>query len=518
MKNVRMLVCASAVLGAIALVASSAPAQESCANLKSLKIQNVTIAATQTYGPQHVLVLHIPKSPFAEAHDLRVSDPICRVTAYATPTSDSHIEIELWLPESSRWNKKYEGVGNGGFIGAVDYDEMFAGFERGYSVAGTDTGHKGIDESWALGHKQKLIDWSYRAVHLMTLTSKQIVKAYYGTPAKLAYWNGCSTGGKQGLTEAQKYPDDYDAIVAGAPANYITHLQAGAEYLSWVSLKDGTSGPEYIPPSKYPAIHEAALDACDAMDGVKDGVIEDPMLCHFNPKTIECRGADGANCLTAAQVKTAQTIYAGAKWADGKQIFPGLEPGTELDWKMMVGGPKPGAISNGFFQYMVFDNPNWDFRSFNLDRDTRYADKKLGWMMNAIDPNLQAFEAHGGKLVMYDGWADQLIAPQNGVNYYTSVATAMGGLQKTQKFARLFMVPGMKHCAGGVGPTMFDALSAAEKWREQGIAPAKIIASKSAGGKVVETRPLCPYPQAAIYKGSGDTNDAANFVCGNPKW
>lgn len=500
------------------MAASGARAQQPCDSLKSLKITDVTISQTEAYGPQHVLVLHIPKSPFAEARDLRISTPICRVIAYAAPTPDSHIEIELWMPEASHWNNRLEGVGNGGFIGAVDYDEMYAGLQGRYSVAATDTGHKGVDEKWALGHPEKLIDWSYRAVHEMTVASKQIVKAYYGRPAKLAYWDGCSTGGKQGLTEAQKYPDDYDAIVAGAPANYITHLQAGAEYLSWVSLKDGTSAPEYIPPSKYPAVHQAALDACDALDKVKDGVIEDPTRCRFNPKVIECHGADGPNCLTAAQVKTAQTIYAGAKWADGKQIFPGLEPGTELDWKMMVGGPEPGAISNGFFQYMVFDNPNWDFRTFNLERDTRYADKKLGSTMNAIDPNLEKFEAHGGKLVMYDGWADQLIAPQNGVNYYTSVVHAMGGLQKTQKFARLFMVPGMKHCAGGVGPTKFDPLSAVEKWREQDVAPTKIIASKSEGGKVVETRPLCPYPQAAIYKGSGDTNDAANFVCGVPKW
>jgi len=518
MRRVKFLVCSLAVIVAFSLATSAAAAQESCDHLKSLKIQNVTIASTTILGPEHNLVIPVPASPFAKAHTLRVSTPMCRVTAYATPTSDSHIDFEVWMPAASAWNHKYEGVGNGGFIGAIDFDEMVAGFARGYSVAGTDTGHKGIDEKWALGHTQKMIDWSYRAVHLMTRASKQIVKAYYGTPAKLAYWDGCSTGGKQGLTEAQKYPDDYDAIVAGAPANYITHLQAGAEYLSWVSLKDGTNGPAYIPPSKYPAIHDAALAACDAMDGVKDGVIEDPMLCHFNPRVIECKGADGADCLTAAQVKTAQTIYAGAKWADGKQIFPGLEPGTELDWKMMVGGPKPGGISNGFFQYMVFDNPNWDFRTFNLDRDTRLADKKLGWMMNAIDPNLEAFEAHGGKLVMYDGWADQLIAPQNGVNYYTSVVSKMGGLQKTQQFARLFMVPGMKHCQGGVGPTDFDPLTAVEKWREQGTAPTKIIASKSVAGKVVETRPLCPYPQAAIYKGSGDTNTAASFVCGNPKW
>jgi feruloyl esterase len=518
MKRAKLIAGASVLLTVCLMAAPGAWAQRSCEGLKSLKITNVTISAAETYGPDHVLVIPIPASPFAKAHDLRVSTPICRVMAYAAPTADSHIDFEVWLPASSQWNKKFEAVGNGGFIGAINYDEMIAGLARHYSVAATDTGHKGADESWALGHPQKLIDWSYRAVHEMTLASKQVVKAYYGTPAKLAYWDGCSTGGKQGLTEAQKYPDDFDGIVAGAPANYITRLQAGSEYMSWVALKDGTSGPEYIPPTKYKAIHEAALDACDAMDGVKDGVIEDPTRCHFNPKVVECKGEGDNGCLTAPQVKTAQEIYAGAKFADGKQVYPGLEPGSEMAWNYMAGGPEPTSIGTGFFKYMVFDNPNWDFRTFNADRDTRYADKKIGAIVNAIDPNLSAFEAHGGKLVIYHGWADQLIAPQNSVNYYKSVVAQMGGAKKTGEFALLFMVPGMMHCQGGAGPAKFDALSAVEKWREQGVAPTTIIASKSEGGKVVETRPLCPYPQAAIYKGSGDTNDAANFVCGIPKW
>lgn len=517
MKRVKFVWLAVLLVG-FALMAATASAQESCESLKSLKISGVTIASAETYGPQHVLAIPISASPFATARTLRVSTPICRVVAYATPTSDSHIGFEVWLPGIASWNKKFEGVGNGGFIGSIDYDEMEAGFDRGYAIAGTDTGHKGADESWALGHPQQLVDWAYRSAHLMTVASKQIVKAYYGTPAKLAYWNGCSTGGKQGLTEAQKYPDDYDAIVAGAPANYITHMQAATEYAAWYALKDGLNAPQYIPSSKLPMIHQAVLNACDALDSVKDGVIEDPMLCRFHPKSIECHGEDGPGCLTAAQVKTAQIVYDGANFSDGKQIFPGLERGTELDWKYMIGGPTPGPIADGFFHYMVFDNPNWDFRTFNVDRDTRYADKKVGAIVNAIDPNLKAFEAHGGKLLMYHGWADQFISPQNSINYYNSVAAKMGGAKKTQQFARLFMVPGMQHCRGGVGPTNFDPLSAVEKWREEGIAPAKMIASKSANGKVVETRPLCPYPQAAIYKGGGDTNNAANFVCGNPKW
>ncbi|MDE3170921.1 MAG: tannase/feruloyl esterase family alpha/beta hydrolase [Acidobacteriota bacterium] len=518
MKQIQLALIFLVVLAGISIAAPAAPAQQPCEKLKSLKITNVTITEAQSYRPSNPLVIPIPASPFAAAGKLTISGPICRVRAYSTPTEDSHITFEIWLPNSSRWNGKFEAVGNGGFIGQINYNEMSAGLKRDFAIAATDTGHTSADESWALGHPEKLVDWSYRAVHEMTIASKQIVKAYYGAPAKLAYWDGCSTGGKQGLTEAQKYPEDFDGIVAGAPANYITRLQAGSEYMSWVSLKDGTGAPEYIPPSKYPVLHEAALDACDALDGVKDGVIEDPTRCHFNPKTIECKGEGDAACLTTPQVKTAQEIYAGAKFANGKQIYPGLEPGSELAWNYMAGGPEPTSIGTGFFKFMVFDNPNWDFRTFDADRDTRYADKKLGSIVNAIDPNLSAFEGHGGKLVMYHGWADQLIAPENSVNYYRSVVSRMGGLRKTQQFARLFMAPGMMHCQGGAGPSTFDALTAVEKWREQGVAPMKIIASKSVEGKVVETRPLCPYPQVAIYKGSGDTNDAASFVCGNAKW
>ncbi|MGH9688524.1 MAG: tannase/feruloyl esterase family alpha/beta hydrolase [Candidatus Acidiferrales bacterium] len=518
MKGSKLVPGPSVLLVLIALAASVVSARPSCESLKSLKITNVTISETKTYSPPNDLVIPIPASPFAAAGNLTISNPMCRVIAYATPTADSHIDFEVWLPEPSDWNKKFEAIGNGGFIGAISYGAMDTGLKLGFAIAGTDTGHKGMDESWALGHPEKLVDWSYRAVHVMTVASKQIVKAYYGTAAKLAYWDGCSTGGKQGLTEAQKYPDDFDGIVAGAPANYITRLQAGSEYMSWVSLKDGITGPEYIPPAKYPALHQAALDACDAKDGVKDGVIEDPMLCRFNPKTIECKGEGGNDCLTAPQVKTAKEIYEGAKFANGKQIYPGLEPGSELAWNYMAGGPEPTSIGTGFFKYMVFDNPNWDFRTFNADKDTRYADKKIGSIVNAIDPDLAAFDAHGGKLVMYHGWADQLIAPENSINYYKSVVAKMGGLKKTQQFARLFMVPGMMHCQGGAGPSKFDALTAVEKWREQGTVPMKIIASKSANGTVTETRPLCPYPQAAIYNGSGSTDEAANFVCGNPKW
>jgi feruloyl esterase len=498
---------------------SPAVAQQPCSQLASLQIPNVVIASATAYGADQ-LVVPIPAGPAGPGGLLKITVAFCRVVAYATPTSDSHINFEVWLPPASAWNGKLESVGNGGFIGQIGYGALSIGLRRGYATAGTDTGHQsGNDESWALGHPEKLIDWAYRAVHEMTVDSKLIIQAFYGNGPKLSYWNGCSTGGKQGLTEAQRYPNDYDGILAGAPANYITHLQTGSEYVSWVNLKQGMNAPGHIPAEKFPVLHQAALDACDALDGVKDGVIEDPTRCHFHPKAVECNGPEGPSCFTSYQIKTAQLIYNGAKYSDGKQIWPGLEPGSELGWTAMAGGPNPTSISTGFLQYMVYDDAHWDFRTFDVDRATRLADKKIGSIVNAIDPNLKPFETHGGKLIMYHGWSDPLIAPMNSVNYYNSVVAAMGkGLGGTQEFFRLFMVPGMGHCQGGPGPNSMDGLTSLEQWREQGKAPDKIIASHSTKGVVDATRPLCPHPQVAIYKGTGDTNDAANFTCGLATW
>jgi feruloyl esterase len=507
------------LLATCALAPAPVAAQPSCENLMSLKIPNATIVSATSINPPPDLAVPIPAGPMGPGGSLKVSVPFCRVVAFSAPTSDSHISFEVWLPPAATWNGKFEAVGNGGFIGQITYRALATGLARGYAVAGSDTGHaSGNDESWALGHPEKLVDWSYRAVHEMTVDSKQIIQAFYGAAAKLSYWDGCSTGGKQGLTEAQRYPNDFDGIVAGAPANYITHLQAGSEYISWVALKDGPGAPGYVPASKLEVVHKAALEACDARDGVRDGIITEPRRCRFAPKTIQCSGADGPDCLTAAQVKTVELIYAGAKFADGKQIFPGFELGSELGWGGMTSGPEPISIGTGFFKYMVLGDPNWDFHTFQVDRDTRLADQRLDTIVNAIDPNLKSFQAHGGKIVLYHGWADPAIAPGNTINYYNSVMATMGGKQETQEFLRLFMAPGMGHCQGGAGPNTFDSLGALEQWREHNTPPAKIIASHSTNGAIDTTRPLCLYPQAAIYKGTGSTSDAANFVCGTPTW
>jgi feruloyl esterase len=513
----RNLVWLVVCLGVVALAPARLAAQQTCESLTSLPIPKATVTSATAVDPPPDLAIDLPAGPAGPAAKLSVSNAFCRVVAFSAPTSDSHINFEVWLPVSPRWNGKFEAVGNGGFIGQIGYGALAAALNRGYVTASTDTGHAGgNDESWALGHPEKLIDWSYRAVHEMTVDSKLLISAYYGKPAKLAYWNGCSTGGKQGLTEAQRYPSDYDAILAGAPANYITHLQAQSIYSSWVALKDGTNSPSYIPPAKYAILHKAALAACDKNDGVLDGVIGNPRACTFDPKSIQCPSGDAPTCLTAPQVKTAQMLYAGAKWNDGKQIFPGFEIGSELGWGGMAAGPEPISIGDGFFKYMVFGDPKWDFRTLDLDRDTKTADEKLGSVVNAIDPNLKPFEDHGGKMIMYHGWSDQAIAPGNSINYYESVVGAMGGAQKTQEFLRLFMVPGMTHCQGGAGPNTFDALTALERWRENGTAPDHLVAAHSTSNVIDNSRPLCPYPQVAQYKGSGNTTDAGNYTCANP--
>jgi feruloyl esterase len=285
---------------------------------------------------------------------------------------------------------------------------------------------------------------------------------------------------------------------------------AGSLWVAHATLKNQAS---FIPPSKYPLLNKAALEACDGLDGLKDGVIENPLICHFDPKVLECKGEDSPTCLTAAQVEAARKIYAPAKNPiTGKEIYPGLEPGSETGWGALAGGPNPFGVAADHFKYVVFKDPNWDWRTLDFDKDVALADKLDNGTINATDPNLKAFQARGGRLIMYHGWNDQLIAPQNAVNYYKSVAGVIGA-KKTDDFLRLFMVPGMTHCAGGPGPSSFDALTALEQWVEQGKSPDKITASHSTQGKVDRTRPLCPYPQVAQYKGSGSTDDASNFVC-----
>jgi feruloyl esterase len=486
-----------------------------CESLNTLALSDTKItlaqavpAGTLTLPPD---VMRLQPSEAEAIRAFRDLPTFCRVAATIRPTVDSEIKIEIWMP-SSGWNGQFLGVGNGGWGGTITYPALAKALSQGFTTASTDTGHTGnaFDAGFAFGHPEKLIDFGYRSVHLMTVEAKAFIGAFYGTHARFSYWNGCSTGGKQGLTEAQRFPDDYNGIVEGASANFFTHLMFGTIWPAIVTLKDPAS---YIPPSKYPIIHQAVLKACDALDGVVDGILNDPARCHFDPKALECKGPDRPECLTASQVEAVRRIYTGAQNPrTGQQIFPGLEPGSQLD---RATGLQPGDIPVSYFQYVLFKNPGWKWQTLNFDTDVVLADRMDGSILNAVDADLKAFKAHGGKLIMYHGWSDPIIAPLNSVNYYKSVVAAMGGVAETKDFARLFMIPGMGHCQGGPGPSVFDKVGVLEQWVQDGVAPDKIIASHLTDGVVDMTRPLCPYPEVAYWKGVGSTNTAANFACAN---
>jgi feruloyl esterase len=359
---------------------------------------------------------------------------------------------------------------------------------------------------------QKLIDFEYRAVHEMTTRAKAIIMKFYGSGPQHSYWNGCSGGGKQGLKEVQRYPADYDGIVTGAPTNYKTHMHAWQMNLSHSALSDKAS---YIPPSKYGLINSAVLAACDALDGIRDGILNDPRKCHFDPGVLLCRGPESANCLTAPQAEMARKMYAPVMDRQtGKVIYPGLEPGTELEWGGLIGGPQPFGLAHDLFRYLVHKDGNWDWHSFDLERDTASADAEYKDTMNALDADLRAFAARGGKLILWHGWSDPLVPPQNTIDYYRSVIG--GASSKSGEFVRLFLAPGVQHCGGGPGPNQFQMVAALERWVEGGIAPDQMLAAHVTENRVDMTRPLCAYPQVAQWNGVGSTNDAGSFVCKAP--
>jgi feruloyl esterase len=492
----------SAPTGAVPLTAG-APAK-SCEELSSLTWPDATMTLARTVGAG-AFVAPGQSGPSAAA---RALPAFCRVAATLTPSSDSDIKVEAWLP-SADWNGKFQAVGNGGWAGSIAYAGMMDALTKGYATASTDTGHTGGSASFALGHPEKLIDYAYRSEHEMTVKAKALVAAFYGGAPRLSYWTGCSAGGKQGLMEAQRYPGDFDGIVAGSPAADWTGRAISAIRVAAAIHADEAS---YIPPAKYAAIHAAVLDACDAIDGVKDDVLENPSACAFDPAVLACKAADEASCLTAPQVIAARAIYASATSPVAKREIPGLVPGSELGWATW-GGPQPLGIAYDHFKYVVFKDPAWDFHRFHADTDIARADAADAGLLNALNPDLKPFFDRGGKLIQYHGWSDPQISPLASVDYFRSVEARLGGPANLDASYRLFMVPGMAHCGGGDGPNAFDTSSALEHWVEQRQAPERILASRVRAGQVERTRPLCPYPQVATYDGKGSTDDAGSFSC-----
>jgi feruloyl esterase len=500
-----------AVVMAIVLLGHVRAAGTSCESLLKLMPENaaVTLAELVPAGE-----FRMPGAVSASQNTSRFAGlpAFCRVAATLKPSADSEIKIEVWMPASG-WNGKFEAVGNGGWAGTISYPAMAQALGRSYATTSTDTGHSTAGGSFALGHREKLIDYAYRSEHEMTVKAKAIISAFYGSTPTRSYFNGCSTGGRQALTEASRFPNDFDGIVAGAAANPKTRLDTWRIWMGLETLKDPAAR---IPQEKYPAIHQAVLTACDALDGLKDGLIDDPTRCHFDPQVLACKESDGPGCLTPKQVQSVKTILGPARSPrTGAEIFPGYQPGTELQWGRLIGGPEPYDTALDQFKYLVFNDPHWDWRTFDIDRDLAKAEAALRDILTALDPDINAFVGHGGKLLMYHGWSDQDIAPLASVNFYKSAAKAIGD-SKAASSLRLFMVPGMGHCGGGEGPNTFDMMVPLEQWVEKGQAPTRVVASHSTDGKVDRTRPLCPYPQVAQYGGNGSTDEAENFTCRLP--
>lgn len=502
-----------------------------CASLRKLALPSVTITVAERVAAG----VFVPPNlkPDQKVPPLYKQTPaFCRVTATLKPTADSDIKAEFWMPVAG-WNGKFRGLGNGGFAGYINYSGLAAAVSEGYAAASTDTGHSTEGAEWALGHPEKFVDYGYRAIHETAVDGKAVTKAFYGDAPKQSYFASCSNGGRQALMEAQRFPADYDGIIAGAPANnWVPMLAAG------LKVTQALDRNGYIPKAKIPAINNAVLAACDAQDGVKDGVLNDPRQCHFDPSVMLCNGTDSDQCLTRPQIDSLKVIYAGLRDSSGKQLFPGLLPGAEdgdYGWSLWITGSKEGkslgaSFVTGYFADMVYGNKDWDFRKANVASSLKDAYERTGDTMDAVNPDLKPFFTRGGKLILYHGWNDPAISSLNTINYFNSVAAT--NAEKSSD-TRLYMVPGMQHCAGGPGATSFgqrdaatrgdaehDIFTALVQWVEDGHAPGALIATKYGEGADAEsvqmTRPLCPYPQSARYKGVGDQNVAGSFECVAP--
>jgi feruloyl esterase len=473
-----------------------------CAPVASLSLPNATITSVEFVeaGPYVTAGRggQTPAGPILPSH--------CRVEATLTPVTGSEIQMAIWLP-TENWNGKFLAVGNGGWAGSISIGAIADGLAEGYAAASNDTGHEGGNGSFALGQPEKVVDFGYRAMHEMAVQSKAIIGTFYGRAPTLSYYNGCSTGGRQGLMEAQRYPEDFDAMIVGAPVNNVNHLHSAQTQKFMEILGDES---RYVPPAKIQMIADAVMNTCDGDDGAVDGLIGDPEMCRFDPASLACTGSGTDMCLTPGQVASLERVYAPVFTSDGTLVYPGHARGFETGWRMPEPGSTPPTLPTDSFRYLGHQDPDWDWRTFNLDTDLRRVTEAASFI-ESTDPDLSAYKARGGKMIVYHGWNDPGPSPLNTIQYYNQVLDALGPEQ--DDWMRVFMMPGMGHCRGGVGPDQANFMGALERWVETGTAPDRIIASKVDGGQVQMTRPLCPYPQVATWTGVGSMNDAANFVC-----
>jgi feruloyl esterase len=495
--------------GADNAVAAPAASCESLARnaLPNIKIKLAAPVAAGQFSP-------------AQGAPVFIAPAFCRIVATLSPSADSEIGMELWLPQL--WNGKFLAIGIGGWGGAINYAGMAPGLQRGYATVATDTGHRGGpgDASFAYGHPEKVTDFAWRAVHEMAVHAKALTVDYYGRSPRFSYWNGCSAGGRQGLVEVQRFPADFDGVIAGAPAVDWLGLNAGSLWTSLINVPRG--GVPNIGLRQSALLHQAVIAQCDAIDGLRDGEIADPRRCDFRAKSLVCKpGRSDAGCLTPDQAAAADKLYKAVRNSfTGKLVLPGLLPGSENGWGA-ISAPTPPAVDE--FKYVVLGDPAWDPYTFDLPRDLAKA--QASDIIAALAPDLSAFKGRGGKLLQYHGWADPVIPTEMSLNYYESVAARMGGLVDTQDFYRLFLVPGMAHCGGAYA---VDWLSALEDWVEKGRAPVSIegrrtntdampgraqLASSSGPPLPLDRKPICAYPNLALYTGFGPTTDPSSFNC-----
>lgn len=462
----------------------------------------------------------------------------CRVRGSVASGKDALVNFEVWIPEG--WNGKIVVTGNGGYGNTPSYRDMAHALSLGYAAAGGDTGHQTPtpdDLLWGVGHPERILDWGTRSIHAITGPARRLAESVTRQPVTRAYFYGCSTGGHQGYAEIQRYPQDFDGVIAGAPGNNRVRLNAGFLWQYLANRRRGDPATPILPAAKLPLITNAVVAACDASDGVTDGIVDDPRTCLFDPAALACTSGDASDCLTREQIEALARMYAGARNPrTGDQVYPGWPKSSEAltvlpggrpgsGWHQYWGGAEPARAN--FWRHWVFENPAWDWWSFDFDRHVALADEKVGRLVDQVSPDLAAFKARRGKALVYQGWQDPVVNALDTITYYEQVRERQRSQAETDSFFRLFLVAGMGHCAGGPGATNFgnqggpspvvdaqhDLLTALDVWVERGVGPDRLIASRVVNGETVRTRPLCPYPRRATYTGRGDPDVAASYVC-----
>ncbi|MFC4312022.1 tannase/feruloyl esterase family alpha/beta hydrolase [Steroidobacter flavus] len=489
---------------------SALPKASACAALAGMKVESGTVEGAESFSQGQAVVGGETAGATAGAN-------LCRARLLLQPEPGSNIKVEVWLPEN--WNNKMFGFGGAGFDGGLSpggAQLLNKVVVQGYAAVQTDVGHKPVPglEAWVHKQPEKVVDFGYRGNHLAAVVAKQVIAAYYDNPTQRSYFLGCSNGGRDALMAASRYPEDYDGIVAGAPAR--RYLEVLTQLLWYHQAVHGPGGAPTLE-SKLGLVHDAIMKKCDRLDGVNDGIVDNPQRCRFDPAELQCKGADAPICLTNAEAGAFRKIYGGPRLSNGERISSGPALGSEgvpNNWTAWVTTPQTAAFGQEFYRWMVFDDPKWNVADFKLDRDYPSGRERIAPIVNVNSADLTAFTRRGGKLIMYQGWDDPIIAPTDTINYYEDVRKRVGS--NVDDHVRLFMVPGMGHCAGGPGATSFDMQPELEQWIEQGKAPERVIAIKPDSAEPF-SRPLCAWPKTAHYDGAGSSNDAASFNCKAPR-